>query len=31
MKQISANADVWVIHEENALLFRQREVCGTKK
>lgn len=25
MKQISANADVWVIHEENALLFRQRE------
>lgn len=25
MKQVSANADVWVIHENNALLFHQQE------
>lgn len=25
MKHVSANADVWVIHEKNALLFHQRE------
>jgi len=31
MKDISANADVWVIHENNALLFQQQEGVWQEK